>query len=88
MQNIYSEKFYKAVNFLQDCSDVVIKNEFSVIIETGLELARDHLITYHFKDNKINFYLNKDLDLLLSIDEYSPLIVMFDALIYQMDNDY
>lgn len=86
MKNVYKERFYKAVNFLEECQDTVIKNEYEVIEEVGVEILNNHLITYHLEDNTINFYIKDDL--LLSIEEDSPLLLMFEGLIDSVNEDY
>lgn len=85
MKNIYKKNFYKAVNFLEDCSDTSITRD-GVVIERGIEILNNHLITYHLEDNTINFYI--DGEFVLSINEDSPLILMFEGLIFSMNEDY
>lgn len=82
-ENIYKKKFYKAVNCLEECSDTVIKNIHSVVIEKGITLNDNQFITYHLEDNTINFYV--DDDVVLSIEEDSPLISMFEMLILNIN---
>lgn len=82
-ENIYKKKFYKAVNCLEECSDTVIKNIHSVVMERGITLNDSQFITYHLEDNTINFYV--DDDVVLSIEEDSPLISMFEMLIFNMN---
>lgn len=83
-ENIYKKKFYKVVNFLEDCSDTVIKDVHGAITERGIMASEeDELITYNSEDNTINFYV--DDDVALSIEEGSPLISMFEMLISSMN---
>ncbi|MGN0025454.1 MAG: hypothetical protein ACI33I_00425 [Clostridium sp.] len=83
VENIYKKKFYKAVNCLEGCSDTVIKNKHGVVMERGIALQEGEFITYHLEDNTINFYV--DDDVVLSIEEESPLISMFEMLILNMN---
>ena len=82
-ENVYKKKFYKAVNCLEECSDTVIKNKYGVVMERGIALDDGQFITYHLEDNTINFY--NDDDVVLSIEEDSPLISMFEMLIFNMN---
>lgn len=83
VENIYKKKFYKAVNCLEECSDTVIKNKYGVVMERGMTLYDGQFVTYHVEDNTINFYV--DDDVVLSIEEDSPLISMFEMLIFNMN---
>lgn len=83
VKNLYKKKFYKAVNSLEECSDVVIKNKHGVVMERGLTLDDSQFITYHLEDNTINFYV--DNDVVLSIEEDSALISMFEMLILNIN---
>lgn len=83
LKNIYKKKFYKAVNSLKECSDTLIKNKHGVVMERGIALQDNEFITYHLEDNTINFYV--DDEVILSIDEDSPLISMFEMLIFNMN---
>lgn len=83
-ENIYKKKFYKAVNLLEKCSDTVIKDVHGAITERGImALEEDELITYNSEDNTINFYVGDDV--VLSIEEDTPLISMFEMLISSMN---
>ncbi|MDU1315213.1 MAG: hypothetical protein E6940_14335 [Clostridium septicum] len=81
----YRKKFYKAVNSLEYCSDTVIKNKHGVVMEKGITLHDGQFITYHLEDNTINFYI--DDEVVLSIQEDSPLISMFEGLILSMNEE-
>lgn len=82
-ENMYKKKFYKVVNSLEDCSDTVIKNKHGVVMERGIALHDNQFITYHLEENIINFYV--DNNVVLSIEEDSPLISMFEMLILTMN---
>lgn len=86
MKNIYKEKFYKAVDCLRRGQDTVVKNEYGVIEEVGVGLQDGQYITYHLENHTINFWTPTEI--LLCIEEGSPLISMFEALIYFMNEDY
>lgn len=83
VENVYKKKFYKAVNSLEECSDTLIKNKHGIVMERGIALEEGEFITYHLEDNTINFYV--DNDVVLSIEEDSPLISMFEMLILNMN---
>ena len=74
------KKFYKVVSALEECSDVVLKNDKGVVMERGVNIDSDiennHYITYGVEDNLIHLY-EGDTEL-LKIDEESPIIIMIE----------
>ncbi|NFO47249.1 hypothetical protein FDB40_09975 [Clostridium botulinum] len=80
MKNIDIEKkFFKVVNFLEGCSDTIVKNKHGVIIERGTTIDDDNRITYGLDDNLIRFY-SKGKEI-LSFGEKSPILLMFENII-------
>lgn len=84
-EQIYRKKFYKAVSYLEDCSDTVIKNDCGVIMERGISISEGNYITYHVEEGTINFHVNYEE--VLSFGDESPLIEMFENLILSMNEE-
>lgn len=82
-ETIYKKKFYQIVRGIEDCSDTVIENKHGVVMERGITLHDGQFITYHLEDNTINFYI--DDEIILSIEEDSPIITMFEELISNIE---
>lgn len=78
----FKEKFYKAVNLLEECSDVTILNEHKVITERGVAIYNKDFIAYDLDNGLIKIYVdNKEV---MSFGENSPIISMFEGLILSM----
>lgn len=81
----YKRRFYKAVEVLENCADVNIKNKQGVVMEFGMAIDDNAFITYHLEEGKINFYHNDDV--ILSFGDNSPLISMFEGLIFCINEE-
>ncbi|ELC8402541.1 hypothetical protein ACSXBY_03540 [Clostridium perfringens] len=84
-EQLYRKKFYKAVAYLEDCSEVTIHNECGVTMERGICLNDSDYITYHVEENTINVYV--DYERVLSFDDESPIISMFEGLILSINEE-
>ena len=78
----FKDKFYKAVDLLEECSDVTIMNEHKVVTERGVAIYNKDFITYNSDNRLIKIYVdNKEV---MSFGEDSPIISMFEGLILSM----
>ena len=86
-EQMYRKKFYKAVAYLEDCSDARIKNKLGVVKEVGTSTDSESwdLIMYSLDENLIKFYIDNKVG--LSFGEDSPLISMFEGLILSMNEE-
>ena len=86
-EQIYRKKFYKAVAYLEDCSDAHIKNKQGVVTEVGTSTDSEswNLIMYSLDENLIKVYI--DNKVVLSFGDESPLIEMFENLIFSMNEE-
>ena len=86
-EQMYRKKFYKAVAYLEECSDAHIKNKLGIVKEVGTstDSERWNLIMYSLDENLIKVYV--DNNMVLSFGEDSPLISMFEGLILSMNEE-
>ncbi|WP_415319873.1 hypothetical protein [Clostridium perfringens] len=86
-EQMYRKKFYKAVAYLEECSDAHIKNKLGIAKEVGTstDSERWNLIMYSLDENLIKVYV--DNNMVLSFGEDSPLISMFEGLILSMNEE-
>ncbi|MDU3845653.1 MAG: hypothetical protein E7G71_12415 [Clostridium perfringens] len=85
-EQMYRKKFYKAVAYLEECSDAHI-NKLGIVKEVGTstDSERWNLIMYSLDENLIKVYV--DNNMVLSFGEDSPLISMFEGLILSMNEE-
>ncbi|WP_308779549.1 hypothetical protein [uncultured Clostridium sp.] len=86
MKNITS-KFYDVVEYIQTFSDVKVR-ENGFEIEEGIEISEAYIVSYNTDENLIHFYKGNPLEEILSFGDDSPLIYIFEALFYLLNNDY
>ncbi|WP_283697318.1 hypothetical protein [Clostridium perfringens] len=84
-EQMYRKKFYKTVDYLENCSDVIVQNNCGVIIEKGICISESEYITYNLDNGTINLYV--DCEEVLTIDENSPILSMFEGLIFSINEE-
>ncbi|MGU8450579.1 hypothetical protein V1657_00230 [Clostridium perfringens] len=86
-EQMYRKKFYKAVAYLEECSDAHIKNKLGIVKEVGTstDSERWNLIMYSLDENLIKVYV--DNNMVLSFGEDSPIIVMLEGLILSINEE-
>lgn len=80
------ERFNQVVGTIETYTDSTASDKEGSNIEYGINVSETQLITYSEKENLIRFYDN-GIEI-LSIDENSPLISMFDYVLGFTDSLY
>ena len=63
--------FWKIAYYLEDCADIIVKNEAGQIIEKGISLGEDYWISTILDTSEIALY--KENDVIFKVDKSSSI---------------
>lgn len=70
--------FWKLVDEIEYCSDIVVENEAGVVAERGMMLSDDNSIMFGLDDGVIRIYNKENFPLIALTEESEVLLIMKD----------
>ena len=77
--------FWKMVDYIEGCSDCIIKNHQGVVTERGMLLDDDYSILYGLDDGVIRIYDNNE-NVVFAFNENNAFLLTFKLIIDDLED--
>ena len=77
--------FWKMVDYIEGCSDCIIKNHHGVVTERGMLLDDDYSILYGLDDGVIRIYDNNE-NVVFAFNENNAFLLTFKLIIDDLED--